>query len=678
MKTIKVTLLLIGMVFCTLAAAQKPMIEVSNDKKKINVHELGLPESTSLNDVLRMLPELLSRPASWMYENYAIEINGIDVGDARDAVLSQLLISDIKDIEVSENPISSYQNNGEGGSISINLIDLEDNGKVTGSVSLGASYPLDIFPAINAGYKKGKFSIQALAIAEVFNQNNIIKNIDNEADNEHTSESSDYKFATEMAMVKMVYNPTANNEFKLSLSENWRKEDNTTNVETTISGTGMLTLRYFDEKKLTNLFAKFEYNHYFGSASKPKSEKPTLKFETTMTYRPTKESNKCVFYSFYDDNNFKSIAGKLEYLLPLARQVRSDKMDLKIGTNFNIGNSNDDSDFGITGITRYSNILNTKELTNFLLDTKELTTFLSPYFQAEYINDKLSVKGIFEYQYYKYDVKSDNPHQFMQIQGQNDRYQTCNKAFTGKLMIGYRFAPNQTIRLIADRKIKRPSSSQIYPYLILNPKDLVFIKGNPDLKPLLSHEITIDYITEVDNMTNSVMMNIGFSFIQVNDVIVKSKEQMPMVFENTLDEYYTFLNSGDNYITKTNFMIFYKRKVFSILFTANVFNNIGSKDYTSSNHYTYFNSMISPTFRFKYGWSFTTSLTYNSNVIKLNETLGNNLFAGIVLTKNFNKFDIGVSANISLLKNTKDFSDKVTTTYNAITNIFGVGFRYRF
>lgn len=668
MKTIKVTLLFIGMIFCTLAAAQKPMIEVSNDKKKINVHELGLSESTPLNDVLRMLPELLSRPSSWMYENYAIEINGIDVGDARDAVLSQLRISDIKNIEVSENPISSYQNNGEGGSISINLIDLEDNGKVTGSASLSASYPSDIFPTLNVGYKKGKFSIQALAIAEAFNQNNIVKNIDNETDNEHTSQSSDYKFSTEMVLVKMVYNPTANNEFKLSLSENWRKEDEITKVKTTNSGTELLTSRYIDEKRLTNLFAKFEYNHYFGSAPEPRSEKPTLKFETTVTYRPTKESNKCVFYSFYDDDNSKSIAGKLEYLLPLARQVRADKMDLKIGTNFNIGNSNDDSNLDVTGITQYGSIL----------DTKELTTFLSPYFQAEYIDDKLSFKGIFEYQYYKYDVKSDNPQQLMQIQGQNDDFQTCNKAFTGKLMIGYRFAPNQTIRLIADRKIKRPSSSQIYPYLVLSPKDLIFIKGNPDLKPLLSHEITIDYITEVDNMTNSVMMNIGISFIQVNDVIVKSKEQMPMVFENTLDEYYTFLNSGDNHIAKTNFMMFYKRKVFSILFTANVFNNIGSKDYLSSNHYTYFNSMISPSFRFKYGWNFTTSLTFNSKVIKSNETLGDNLFAGMILTKSFNKFDISASANISLLKNTKDFSDKVTTTYNAITNIFGVGFRYRF
>lgn len=668
MKTIKVILLFIGMIFCTLAAAQKPMIEVNNDKKKINVHELGLSESTPLNDVLRMLPELLSRPSSWMYENYAIEINGIDVGDARDAVLSQLRISDIKNIEVSENPISSYQNNGEGGSISINLIDLEDNGKVTGSASLSASYPSDIFPTLNVGYKKGKFSIQALAIAEAFNQNNIVKNIDNETDNEHTSESSDYRFITELAMVKMAYNPTVNNEFKLSLSENWRKEDEITKVKTTNSGTELLTSRYIDEKRLTNLFAKFEYNHYFGSAPEPRSEKPTLKFETTVTYRPTKESNKCVFYSFYDDDNSKSIAGKLEYLLPLARQVRADKMDLKIGTNFNIGNSNDDSNLDVTGITQYGSIL----------DTKELTTFLSPYFQAEYIDDKLSFKGIFEYQYYKYDVKSDNPQQLMQIQGQNDDFQTCNKAFTGKLMIGYRFAPNQTIRLIADRKIKRPSSSQIYPYLVLSPKDLIFIKGNPDLKPLLSHEITIDYITEVDNMTNSVMMNIGISFIQVNDVIVKSKEQMLMVFENTLDEYYTFLNSGDNHIAKTNFMMFYKRKVFSILFTANVFNNIGSKDYLSSNHYTYFNSMISPSFRFKYGWNFTTSLTFNSKVIKSNETLGDNLFAGMILTKSFNKFDISASANISLLKNTKDFSDKVTTTYNAITNIFGLGFRYRF
>ena len=176
-----------------------PMNEVSNDKKKINVHELGFSESMTLNDVLHMLPELLSRPSEWQYENYSVEVNGIEVGDARDAVLDQLRLSDIQYIEVSENPITSYQNNGEGGTISIELANLEEDGKVKGSVSLIGGYQSDFSPNLNIGYKKNKFSIKALAIAEFFSPNNITKNIDNKTTNEHKSNSTDSKFATETA-----------------------------------------------------------------------------------------------------------------------------------------------------------------------------------------------------------------------------------------------------------------------------------------------------------------------------------------------------------------------------------------------------------------------------------------------------------------------------------------------
>lgn len=671
MKTIKVTLLFIGMIFCTLAAAQKPMIEVNNDKKKINVHELGLPESMNLNNVLNMLPELLSRPtAEWQLESYSIEINSVNVGDARDAVLRQLRIADIQYIEVSENPITSYQNNGQGGTINIKLIKPEENDKINGSVSISGSYPLDVCPSLNIGYRKNKFSIQALAIGEFFNQKNIIKDIDDKTTGEYKSTSTDTKFVTEMAMILLEYNPNVNNEFILSLAENWKKENSVSLEQTTVSGTAAQSSQQTSENKLTNLFVKLEYNHYFGADSKQKDEKSRLKFETTATYKPADKTISQILYTSMEDDKSNSVAGKLEYLLPLARQVNAQKMDIKAGTNFNFSFANEYNKLKVTGLNECYN-----------LNTKALTTFISPYLQAEYIKDNISFKGTCEYQYFQYNVERNNQHQFMQYYEKNDEFRTCNKSVTGKLMAGYRFAPNQTIRLIAERTIRRPSSSQIYPYLVFSPDDLSYIKGNPDLKPLLSHEFTIDYITEVDNKTHSVMMNMGLSYIQVNDVITKSGK-MPLELLRAFDEYYTFLNEGNNHIAKANFMMFYKRKVFSILFTSNVFNNIGSKDYTSSDHYTYFNAKIVPSFRFKYGWYLSASMTYNSEVIKSNEILGNNLYSGLVVSKSFKSFDISAYAQISLLKNTKDYSyvnnSEIVTTYNAISNVFGVEFRYQF
>ena len=137
----------------------------------------------------------------------------------------------------------------------------------------------------------------------------------------------------------------------------------------------------------------FLYYTYSGAESKAKSEKSILKFETTMTYKPAKESSEYDVLSLNDDNRSKNIAGKLEYSLPLAKQVRADKMDFKIGTNFKLDNTNSSSNLDVLGMAQL----------NSILDTKELTTFLAPYFQTEYIKDKISFKGIFEYQYFKYD-----------------------------------------------------------------------------------------------------------------------------------------------------------------------------------------------------------------------------------------------------------------------------------
>jgi len=656
-KLTKLTLSICFSLVTLLAIAQKPMVQVQNDKKRINVHELGLSENTPLIDVLYILPELLSRPGDMYLDNYALEINDVPVGDARDAVLSQLRVADMKFIEVSENPITSYQNNGQGGTISVELIPLEEK-KICGNVSLNGEYPLDIVPSLNIGYQKDKFSVRGLVMAEFYYPKGIKQTIKDEAFDEIQSKSTDEQFLTEMARVYIGYNPSKNDELKFCLSENWRKNNTKSDINTLYYDNTNKTTSSQIENTLTDVLARVEYNHYFIRRSR-------FKFETVYNYNPSKLFEEQENHKIGDTIARNSLAGKVEYLHALVEANESQRADLKLGVNYNLNFSDENN--------KYSTSVFSSPTEHYTpLNTKCNTTYISPYFQAEYIKNSLSFKLILDYQYYKYKIKSDD----------NEMYENPQNNLTGKLMAGWKFAENQTIRLILDRKLKRPASTQIYPYVVYNPSYSGFVKGNPELKPILSHEVTIDYITEVKNDKRSVVLNMGMSYIYVKDVIRQEvKSFMPNYFRST-NEYITFLNEGDNNIMKTNFMMFYKRKIFALLFTANVFNNIGSKDYTTSDHYTYYNLLLDPTFNFNKGWSFDISLCYNSEVRKTDEKYGDILVSSLGVSKTFGKLSIHAYGQFLLNGETVDvkYSGKgdVTRTYNAIKNMVGLGVRYQF
>lgn len=656
MKQRKLVITALCLIFSTLAMAQKPMVEVKNDKKKINVHELGLPENAALIDVLYILPELLSRPGEMYLDNYALEVNDVQVGDARDAVLTQLRIADIKFIEVSENPITSYQNNGQGGTISVELIPLE-NDKVSGSVALNVEYPLDIVPSLNIGYQKDKFSVRGLVLAEYYAPKSVKQTVTDETVNEKQSKSTDGFFFTEMARVYLGYNPSKNDELKFCVSENWKKETTKCDINTLYYNNINKTTYSETGGTLTDVLARIEYNHFFVKRSR-------LKFETTYTYKPTKKYEEQSIYTLGDTIVSNSLAGKLEYLHALVEATDLHRADLKFGVNYNLTFSDE--------INKYKLLVFGSPQNFKALDTKCSTTYISPYFQAEYIKNSFSFKAILDYQYYQYKIKSDD----------NDEYKNPQNNLTGKLMAGWKFAENQTIRLIFDRKLKRPTSTQIYPYVVYNPSYSSFVKGNAELKPLLSHEVTIDYITEVNNGKRSVVLNMGMSYIYVKDVIRQEVKSFTPDYLRSINEYITFLNEGDNNIMKTNFMMFYKRKIFSLLLTANVFNNIGSKDLKTSDHYTYYNVLLAPTFTFKKGWAFDVSLCYNSEVRKANEKFGDILYSGLAVSKSFGKIQIHAYGRLSLKDKTVDIkyteNGDITKTYNAIGNMAGVGIRYQF
>ena len=124
---------------CSMSAATQA-IEVSLDKKVIYADSLNLAPNTDVATMLSLLPELLERPGWSSITHYDIKIQGISVGNASDVTLYQLRLNDIEKIEISDSPVSSYLNNGQGGSIDITLREpLSRERKTWGSAAVSAA-----------------------------------------------------------------------------------------------------------------------------------------------------------------------------------------------------------------------------------------------------------------------------------------------------------------------------------------------------------------------------------------------------------------------------------------------------------------------------------------------------------------------------------------------------------
>lgn len=159
--------IMIALLLCGSMYAQKYALEIMNDMKVIHVDKLGLPPSTTIQQVIYMLPEILSRPGTFNAKNYAIKINDINVGGLSDVVLLQLRVVDVAKIEVCESATAAYTNNGEGGVINFILAEKEEG--VSGNVALDGSVPCAISPGLHLNAKKKGWSVTGLFKGEYYN-----------------------------------------------------------------------------------------------------------------------------------------------------------------------------------------------------------------------------------------------------------------------------------------------------------------------------------------------------------------------------------------------------------------------------------------------------------------------------------------------------------------------------
>lgn len=647
----KLAVILLACIFSSgLLKAQS--IEIALDKKVIHTDSLNLPRQTSINTVLTMMSELLQRPSYVIYSNYDIKVNGLSVSDASDVALYQLHIQDVEKIEISESATSSYQKNGQGGSINLVLrTRSEKNSGLWGSVSIDVSHPTSVAPQLHLSYKKDKFSFAALILSDIYQNTSNTENLtfkDGRLLNHSVSENFK-RYRSQLANITMEYKPTSKDLFKLNLSESYAftKETSAPDYEDINAS--------WDKSKKMNLMAIANYSH--------QTKRTKLEMELNYTYNPNNEAHLAPLQLDLEAEQNKNIlAGKIEYHLNLLNPKSPNMLKLGVGNTFNLTFGKDEIEY---------QTLNYAGANSVTMKPSNNTYFTQPFSFIEARIGKFSMKAVGEFQHFRQKMEQDD----------NSHNVTSND-FTGQLYFEWHIAQHKALRLLGIRTLQRPSQNLLFPFMIFNPYTSKYMEGNPELTPIMTHEVRLDYIFNQRWDEHKLHYDLNVSYKNVSDMIetVTKGSNSGDGFGVSM-MYDTFENHGKDHILSGNIMAMYSYKAFALTLTGNIFNN-KQHTFDGSDHYTYYNISLNPHFNLKDGWQGSFEVTYNSSVETKYGTLSNCTQTATIIGKRWKNLYIYCFLNQTLHKFAKDISwyegYRNEHRYEITPNRTGFGIKYLF
>ncbi|MDO4949868.1 MAG: hypothetical protein Q4E55_06870, partial [Bacteroidales bacterium] len=615
------------------------------------------PRNTSASMLIALLPELLQRPGTYILSNYDIQVEGMSVETASDVALNELQIVDIEKIEVSESPLSSYQKNGQGGSINFVLRQVDACSNPHGSVGLTATSETDLAPQFGIGYKRGKFMLRGIVLGELYDTSKDTRTLEYD-DRQLLSQShanEDIEFRTELARAYMQYDVSERDVIQFNLSEIHAFDKSRTVIDFT-DETAVSQCR-----KSTSLQAYLKYQH--------NSTHGTFSAQAEYKYTPShKDYNIAGQYQYDGKVKANNVSGKLEYKAQLFNKTytsgRRAQCEMTIGSNFN-------TNFG-DETTSIIDKAAMKEPT-VTLTPQSKTYYIMPYMVLTGTVGRLKVKATGESQHYRYDI--DYP---------NHPYSATSNDFTGKLMAEWHFSESKNLRLILDRKLQRPTAEQLYPYRLFSPERREYVEGNPHLQPMMVHEVMLDYIGSYCwDSFHKLTFNAGVSYNRITDILhdIYSDHGSALASIGLVQRYLLFENSGSDKIACANLMALYSHKAFSLSLTGNVYHKmLGSN--SGDDHYTYYNISIYPHFNLKDGWNGGARLVYFSRVGQNDGSIGDSAVANMTVGKAWKRFFVFLTENVSVTRDCKDVSTTDTKRtekrYQIIQNNIEVGMKYSF
>jgi len=628
-------------------------VEIKNDLKILNVHNMGLAPSTPVMQVLIAMPELLVRPGESAFENYDIMIDGVSLGVSTDETLSNTRLFDIDKIEISESAVSSYLSNGQGGSINIIMKKPEDG--ISGRANVTAYTLPDAQASVQANYSKNKLLMRGWISMEYYDPTeSVVETTASQlysskiGDGITTSDTTGTQYGHEMARIYMKYVPSGKDELEFNLAESLK-------LQAKDIGKTSNDVDLFDLK--TNI----GWNHKIDSRSGIR-----INSEFDGNSGGDLYDNGSTYLQNTDVQS-NQIAGKAEYWRQMLKESSPNSIKLSAGSNINWSNQ---LEHNVLTTSKHSLGLPNQDYT-----TDGTSFFVSPYLITESQFGKWHIKTSLEYQYYKYTVSSSL----------GDNFDKPRHDITGKVMVGWQFADHQNIRLLFDRKLKRPSYSQLYPYKLYNTSALKYFVGNANLIPVMINEVGADYITDFALGNGFFIINAGLHFIHAEGNLNTAKGN-PEYFTSSLSVpnpfiYYTYVNAGSSDILNTELMVLYQLGRFNLSVTGNLYDSIKT-DGESDDFYSYFNWSVHPGFHLNHGWNVSLKTIFNSKIETTAQVLGRYSYSYLNLDKEWNRLTLSLHALVPFTRTVTDIAyNNMTATYSVykpIKEYAAISISYRF
>lgn len=643
MRHIFIAALLILISFDANAQTNRRAIDIKTDKIIINTDSLGMPTSTSAYEVLSILPDLVERTKDFILENYDIQVNGKSVGNARDAVLNQIRISDLKCIEVSENTLSSVSAMGSGGAISLELRSATPG--LTGSVNVDVNNEATYAGGIRLDDMNSKLVFHGLVTVENF----VPRDFTTSSPTGESTCSTNQDF-TELVSGYLEYRPNKADLFKFNVSENYTnsREHDLTTVNNTTSADSRTRTRN------TSIFVGSNYEHLFRSLTKLCIE---FNYKNIPEFYDGEYFTRNSSYNSYVNN----LSGDIKIQQPLIKATSTRSIQLEAGSQCNIIFTNNHSEGmfknGGDTDTDAGNALST-------FDSDEGTYFIRPYAKVESQFNKWQFMATADYQHFIYKSK---------LGTEDKKSSHVCKDVTGQLVAMYAPNDHNMLRLRYVRSITRPSTYYLFPYPFYDPLTDLYQYGNPDLTPSHQNAVDLDYGLDLSTKEYRLELKASVEYSHTTDII-------KIIDKYNIRNYY---NQGKSNVLMGDLGLFFQEGHVSTWLSGNVFHKMDDLDNDgNTDHYTYYNLLLRHVIHFGRGWNVAINATFNSAVTT--ETYKNQgiFYGGLRIAKTWshlNAFIYGVQNFLGVEKNEVYVNGQtITNDYEYMHSSVGCGVRYNF
>lgn len=629
-----------------MAGAVVKELELAPGKKVLHVSKMSIPGDITLAELLQIFPEFTARDDDDAISRFDLQIDDVSCGSSKLTMMKHLRVCDIKDVELSQFPSASQQNNGQGGVINIILKD--HAGGLSGNALLEASTKWDVSPAVTLNYGTDKLSVTGSLIGRYDHpKNNSIETLLESKTTGATRTFEDNKkhYGTEFANVRVKYTPDNHQTLKAWLLQSYEKDFQKQALRRDSMDAKAVTNSMINQDRVS-LTTGLNYKYEF--------QRGSIEAQAVYEYIPKKyvwKTDAAGIYSedYIDGGSSHSLDMFIKGSYQIIPTTSDRKCKLESGLNFKAT----DSRFGYRDIYFDSK---GDEAARYNLNAGMYPVYLSPYIQLDSRFNQMYLKCAFRYQYYAYRIWTDSADPFRK--GHND--------FTATINAGFNLENGHNLSVTLDKSIQRPDDRAIYPFRYYDTDRESYVKGNSMLIPEDIYTASLDYQYDWANLVHSFSVGGGLKYYHTANIITNGVEYLTP----------TYVNNGSSNIFGVNLIGQYSVGPFSLTFNGNVFRNwnkIGGKP----GKYFSYNIAAIPRLSFKDDWRITGRFEYNSQEERISEMLGPYFYSEVRLTKGWKNwnFYMKLTDNFHRLVEDVDFStpDVKITRYYLHFPGFGLG-----